>query len=54
MCTIALPLHRSVHHMCAWYPLRPEEGVGLPGTGITEVYKPLYVLWASNPGPLEK
>jgi hypothetical protein len=25
----------SVHHMHAWCPQRPEEGIGSPGTGVT-------------------
>jgi hypothetical protein len=27
-----------VHHMCAWCPQRPEDGVGSHGTGVTDGY----------------
>lgn len=36
MCMGVLPTCRLVHHMCACYLRRPEEGIGSPETGITK------------------
>lgn len=30
----------SVHHLCVWWPRRPEEAIGSPGTGVTDSCKP--------------
>jgi hypothetical protein len=35
-CVSVLPACMSVHHMSTWCPQRPEEDVGLPGTGIID------------------
>ena len=42
------PACLSVHHMCAWYQWRSEEGVRAPGSGIILVS--LYV----GAGPLQE
>lgn len=34
MCGV--PACMSLHHMRVWYPQKPEEGVGSPGTGVTD------------------
>ena len=30
------------------------EGVGFPGTGVTNSSEPTYRFWEANPGPLEE
>jgi hypothetical protein len=30
--------HGSVHHMCAWCQLKPEEDTGCPGSGVINCY----------------
>lgn len=37
-----------VHHVCAW-PCGSEEGVGSPGSGITDGWKHPHGCWDSNP-----
>lgn len=32
---------KSVHHVWAWCPCRLEDGIGSPGTGITDVNHPV-------------
>lgn len=44
----------SVHHTCAWYLQRPEEGTVLPGTGATDGFELLYGSWELNPEPLKE
>lgn len=44
----------SVHHTCAWYLQRPEEGTGLPGTGATDGFELLHGSWELNLGPLRE
>ena len=29
-----------VHHLCAWCPKKPEEGIRCPGNGVIDDYKP--------------
>lgn len=48
-----LPTYMYVHHMCAWAPRRPDEGVRSPGTGVTGGYEPLHGWWKINPCPLK-
>lgn len=43
MCMNALLADMSVHHICAWFPRRSEEGVGSPGTGVTVVMGSVHV-----------
>jgi hypothetical protein len=40
----------SVHHMCVYCPQRPEEGVRVPKTGVTDSCEG----WDSNLDPLDK
>ena len=35
-----LPVYMYVHRIYAWYPRKPEEGVGFPGTGVKDSGKP--------------
>lgn len=53
-----LPACIHAHHIRIWCPWRPVEGIGFPGTGITDSYELLGAgkLWVPglNPGPLEK
>lgn len=35
----------------AWFPQRPEEGVGSPGTGVTDGCQLPCGFWESNPDP---
>lgn len=48
-----LPTYMYVHHMCAWAPRRPDEGVRSPGTWVTGGYEPLHGWRKSNPCPLK-
>lgn len=45
---------RYVHHMCAWYTRRPEDGIACPGIGVTDGCKPPCGFWESNPGHLQE
>jgi hypothetical protein len=36
MCVSILLACMYMYHMFAWYPCRPEEGVGCPGTEVTD------------------
>lgn len=36
-------LNVFVHHMCAWYPWRPEKGAESPGIGTTAEF--LVLMW---------
>lgn len=47
-----LPLRMSVHYMSVWCPRRPEEGIGSPGTGVTDDWESPCGCWESNPVPL--
>lgn len=38
-----------MHHMRAWYPRKPEEGVGSPGTGVKNSCKP--PMWVQTTKP---
>lgn len=50
-----LPPYMSMRRVYAWCPLtRLEEGVGYPGTGITEDGQPPYGCWEPNLGPLQE
>ena len=44
----------TLYHVCAWTLRRPEEGVGSPGSGVTDSCgaTPLRC-WELNLGPLE-
>ena len=53
-CMGVLPAWMSVHHMHAWCPSRPEEGIRCPGTEVTDCWKQPCVCWDLNPGPLQK
>lgn len=55
MCTDILLAGMFVHHKCAWFSQKPEEGVEFLGTGVTgmsySVPEPkLRVLWTSCQG----
>lgn len=39
-------------YMLAWWPQRPEEGIGSSGTRVTDGSLLLCLLWDSNPDPL--
>ena len=54
MCVDILPACMSVHRVLPGALRRPEEGVGSPGTGITDGCEPPCGCWESNPGPLEE
>ena len=54
LCVCLLCLHVSVHHICAWYPWRPEEGGRCPGAGATDGCEPPCGCWELNPSPLEE
>lgn len=41
-------------HLCAWCLRRPEEGIGFPGTGVTNGCKLLCGCWDSTLDALEK
>lgn len=41
-----------VHHLHAWYPGRPEEGILFPKSAIVDGCEPLYVGWELNLGLL--
>lgn len=44
-----------VHQVHAWcLRRRPEEGVGVPGTGVTDGFEPPCELWEVSPGHLEE
>ena len=54
MCVDALPAYMSVHHMCAWCPQKPEEGVRSPGTGGTDGCELLCGSWEWNADSLQE
>ena len=39
MCMGVLPACMYMYHMCAWYLRRPEEGVRVPGIGVTDGFE---------------
>lgn len=44
-----LPAYKSVHHLQAWYPQGPKEGVRSAGTTITDGYWELNLaLWEKS------
>lgn len=45
---MSVPLYVFVHHMCAWYLWRPEDGIESAGTGIKDSYKLLCRFWESK------
>lgn len=49
-----LPALLSVHCVHMWGPWKPKEGMGFPGTGVTDSYELPLGCWVSNPGPLEE
>lgn len=53
-CMGLLCTRMSVHHVSACIPQRPQEGIGSPGTGITEGCKMPCGCSESNLGLLEK
>lgn len=53
VCMGILSVCMSVHHLCAWYIQRLEEGIAFPGTGVTDGYKLSCGCWDSNPSHLE-
>ena len=48
MCMNVLPACLSVHHMSAWCPGKPEEGIRFPRTGVTDGCKTPSVCWELN------
>ena len=44
----------SMYHVCAWCLWWPEEGIGSPGTGVTDSCELPCGCWELNPGPLEE
>ena len=53
MCIGVLPECILVCHMHA-APMEAEEGVGSPGTGVTDGYEPPYGCWELNQDLLEE
>jgi hypothetical protein len=53
MCMSVLPVCMCVHHICAWYPWRPE-GVRFLGPGVIDSCEPPRGCWESNPSSLKK
>lgn len=47
-------LHISVHHLCIWHQLRPEEGLSPPGTPVIYGCEMPRSSWQLNSGPLEE
>ena len=46
-----LPEYMSVHvHLSVWCPQKPEEGISLPGTEVTDGCKLLHRCWELIPG----
>lgn len=43
-----------VHCMCAWHPLRSEEGIGFPETSVRDGCGPPHGCWELNQGPLQE
>lgn len=55
ICTyMGVCLHLSLHHMHAWSPKSPEEGVRSPRTGVIDGCESPCGPWESNPGHLEE
>lgn len=54
MCTSVPSICMYVHHVCVLYPLRSEDHVRSPGTGITGSCKMPHGCWELNPGPLQE
>jgi hypothetical protein len=54
LCMDILPEYISMHCMHMWYLQRLEEGVGFPGTGVTDHYELPCQCSALNLGPLEE
>lgn len=46
-----LSSHMSVHHVFAWCPHRPEDGIGGPWTGVTEGWELEIELGSSGKQP---
>ena len=53
MCDLSY-LHIHLCTMCVQCPQRPEEDIGFPGTGITDVCELLCRWWELNLGPGQK
>jgi hypothetical protein len=49
-----LPACMSVYHVHAWCPQWLEEGIGSPGTRITDDFELLCGCWELNLGSLEE
>ena len=45
--------HVCMYTVYAWYPQRPEEDIGSPGTGVTDGCEPPCGSWKLNLGPLD-
>lgn len=52
MCMGVFPTFMSVHHMHAWYMQRPQEGIGSPGTGLSDGFDFSCRYWQLNPVPI--
>lgn len=50
----SLPASMSLFHRYAWCPHRPEESIGFPGTGLTDICEASLRFWGSSLGPLEE
>jgi hypothetical protein len=51
LCVSVLSVCMPKHHLYAWYPKKPEDGLGFPGTGVTDCCEPPCGCWESNPIP---
>ena len=51
MCMNVFPACMYVHHGCAWCLQRPEEGVRLPGTEVTDGCELPHGSWKLNFSP---
>lgn len=53
MCVTVFPAHMSVHHVCAWRWMRPEESVRSSETGYRWLWVPTWVLGTKPRSPEE-
>ncbi|ERE84501.1 E3 ubiquitin-protein ligase [Cricetulus griseus] len=44
----------SVQQLYAWYPRKPEKGIGYFGNGVIDSCELPCGCWESNPGPLQE
>jgi hypothetical protein len=54
MCTSALPVHISVHHVHACFQPRLEEAARFPGPGASDGFTAPSGCWEPNPGALQE